>query len=1554
MSQRLRRQALGPFVALLAQRLADVPVAHAEKAHEDYQKEDDAGAGGFQDVVVATPRTCSGYEKAWQNCPSLPKCDVCKPTDCAFAAWSDWFSEGGCTGLCRRHRLIKQANNECGQPCTGALVDTKKCIDEKCIVHKVDCQISDWAAWSTCNVASRQRSRSRAVATHPENGGLPCTGALTQTEGCGVLKATDCQLSEWGPWTLCSASCDGGSRTKMRSILGLAEDGGKPCEGVLRKTEACNPQPCEETVDCQLMEWSDWNGCEEPHPNQRFRIRGVKVSERGGGAPCADAVSETEACPTLHPPSDLKLSQWTEWSGCDRDCAGGQRSRKRSVLTPPKHGGSALMPDGGGLKEVKPCNTQPCPEDPDMNCKIGDWGQWSLCSAECGIGETSRSRPIIQEARPGGDGCSNFTEEVKGCKVRECEKQDCVWNDWEEWGSCSATCGGGDRMRARTVGMAPRKGGKLCEPEDRWQVAPCGTEKCQTCIDGQWGNWSAWSDCSATCDSGFRKRHRDILQQPNSCGKPVEGSEDEYEICNADPCIEARDCKISDWDEWSKCSLDCFGVRERHRRITQYAQGAGKSCPREATKEISPCNPLPGQASKKCLPKPPATCQFGEWSEWGSCSADCNGGDRTRVRHIATPADLGGMPCEGTTLQSEPCNSQECVEKCIDCQWGAWQDWSDCARCRGQKYRRRSIKHMANHCGKICIPGDAKETAECAGNCEPMKFCAWSEWSDVDKCTEQCGPSTKTRQRSLSVFMNESYRDQAFVSGEVSCTFLCGGTQISYVSCPTKPCAGEEPPQDCKFADWSHWSEPTWSMLCERRRTIGQTQRHGGKPCDGNLVETKECPKVLKDPQDCKFDVWTDWSPCATPTSQRHRARLVVQEADHGGHPCEGPLSETDKCSNPRAIVIVDCKVNAWSPWSACSQRCGGGLQFRNRSITEESKHRGLPCEDSLQEMQMCNARPCGAKAVDCILGDWSEWGITKTSDDKDSHQLQRERSVVTQGLNGGIPCNGALKELAPLDTKVDCQMSDWTHWGNCSKECGGGQHARYRQIARMNKNGGDPCENDLVETAGCNSQPCVAPKDCIISEWTPWTKECSVTCGSGQLERTRKVISDAQGAGLRCLGDLSQTKPCTVGRCPATDCKWQDWSEWSSCSCSCGGGMKDRTRRISVYPLKGGLACESHAKSEVIACNTQSCSSNKCQDGKWEPWSAWGECTQTCKGGVAMRHRKIAEQPNHCGHEPTGHSKELAACNVGVECVIDKNCSFSEWTAWTPCTKECSGVTTRTREFSAQPRGDGKACEGALMLLFPCNPGWHQTPPPQCQPADAVDCVLTDWVVGECSATCGVGQRTKSRDIKVAPTHRGKPCEESLRETEPCNVKACPAECQPVDCLWEDWSEWSACARCVGEKRRERNIKRQPACGGRPCEVLDVEEVEECPRKCGEDTFCGWGAWTAWSACSATCDVGRRSRQRNLEVHAHNATASLLKENEILNEADLEKHLEELKRQSHAVEAERVQELILAFGAGLCALLALVVGFRWFVRRGDASSRATWQQVRGSEGFVE
>ena len=55
------------------------------------------------------------------------------------------------------------------------------------------------------------------------------------------------------------------------------------------------------------------------------------------------------------------------------------------------------------------------------------------------------------------------------------------------------------------------------------------------------------------------------------------------------------------------------------------------------------------------------------------------------------------------------------------------------------------------------------------------------------------------------------------------------------------------------------------------------------------------------------------------------------------------------------------------------------------------------------------------------------------------------------------------------------------------------------------------------------------------------------------------------------------------------------------------------------------------------------------------------------------------------------------------------------------------------------------------------------------------VDCEWNDWVMGECSITCGGGTRSNTRVRKIDAAFGGRECPGLASITEACNVQECP-----------------------------------------------------------------------------------------------------------------------------------------------------------------------------------
>ena len=74
---------------------------------------------------------------------------------------------------------------------------------------------------------------------------------------------------EWSnvAWSTCSVTCDAGTQTRTRTCTNPSpQNGGNPCAGDATETQACNNNPCTTApppVDGGLTEWSEWSNCDK-------------------------------------------------------------------------------------------------------------------------------------------------------------------------------------------------------------------------------------------------------------------------------------------------------------------------------------------------------------------------------------------------------------------------------------------------------------------------------------------------------------------------------------------------------------------------------------------------------------------------------------------------------------------------------------------------------------------------------------------------------------------------------------------------------------------------------------------------------------------------------------------------------------------------------------------------------------------------------------------------------------------------------------------------------------------------------------------------------------------------------------------------------------------------------------------------------------------------------------------------------------------------------------------------------------------------------------------
>eukprot|EP00397_Hematodinium_sp_SG-2012_P001832 GEMP01001837.1.p1 GENE.GEMP01001837.1~~GEMP01001837.1.p1 ORF type:complete len:1041 (+),score=169.21 GEMP01001837.1:528-3650(+) len=959
------------------------------------------------------------------------------------------------------------------------------------------------------------------------------------------------------------------------------------CHGDHTQVNICDAGACpeESCIDCAWGPWSDWGPCTCEGIMDRHRV--ILNANSLCGKPCVGPKVETKKCePDCQMASkDCELSEWSDWSKCDKTCDGGQKFRERTVIQNLAAGGATC---DGNLKETAACHMSSCGNK--QECVLGPWSAWTKCTKSCNAGQQERERSVATPAADGGMPCDDVIIQLRGCNLVSCSDQiDCKWGQWVDWSACSRTCGGGEKSRSRLIEIAPREGGKLCDPHSMSEVSPCNTDSCTKIQDCEFAGWSGWSDCSCSC-KGTQARTRHINVYSEEGGTPCTGSLKMVQPCNVDKCG-GPEGAASELSNLTDCVMEAFG-------------------------------------------------------EWSRCSTSCGNGQASRSRDILTPAKNGGNPCEGALNEVKGCVGAPCtsnapaveVEEPIDCLWGDWSDWGACsASCNGGlKQHQRSVKQMANHSGKPCEPKDSIKVEPCNTEGCGCKDCEWGEWGDWGACT-----CTGLRERHRSII-------------------------IHYASC--------------------------------------------GKPCDGAKATTTSCvPDCQEGLVDCKLSDWSDWDKCSKSCGggQKIRTRRVMVQSANGGKTCDGDLRQVDPCNQGHCSMSHDCSLSDWDEWSKCSATCGGGQQFRHRSISTPPDHMGKGCEDDLAEIRGCGATSCG-NTVDCEWDDWTEWGACSAS--CGNGQKSRDRSIKVAPRSGGTLCAAKSKsEVAPCKDQecgngcVDAEWGGWNDFGLCSASCGRGYKSRYRVVAHGANHCGKAIAGDMQQYMECNDIPCdVSMTNCDFGPWSNFG-DCSCSC-NGVRDRSRQITMYATNLGKTCMGPLKEVEPCNVAVCQSLhkpeNCVMGEWSSWSNCSAKCGGGLQERSRIITSPPRNGGNPCEGSLK-EVNECNYIPC--NQAIDCKWGEWAEWDTCSADCGGGQRTRYRHIIIMPTHGGKSCEKRANvHVEGCN-NQPCGKMLYCSWTEWAVWTDCSATCGhGESTRQRHMqkSTEPPPEGVLDSGILAQM--------------------------------------------------------------------------------------------------------------------------------------------------------------------------------------------------------------------------------------------------------------
>ncbi|XP_034537845.1 adhesion G protein-coupled receptor B3 isoform X5 [Notolabrus celidotus] len=260
--------------------------------------------------------------------------------------------------------------------------------------------------------------------------------------------------------------------------------------------------------------------------------------------------------------------------------------------------------------------------------------------------------------------------------------------------------------------------------------------------------------------------------------------------------------------------------------------------------------------------------------------------------------------------------------------------------------------------------------------------------------------------------------------------------------------------------------------------------------------------------------------------------------------------------------------------------------------------------------------------------------------------------------------------------------------------------------------------------------------------EWSQWSS-CSVTCGQGSQVRTRTCVSPY---GTHCSGPLRESRVCNnTAPCPVHGV-WEEWSPWSLCSFTCGRGHRTRTR-MCAPPQHGGRACDG-PETQTKLCNIALCP----VDGQWQEWSSWSDCSVTCANGTQQRTRQCSAAA-HGGSECRGHWAESRECH-NPDCTA--NGQWNPWGPWSGCSKSCDGGWQRRVRVCQGAAVTGQQCDGNGEEVRKCSDQRCPAPYEICPEDYAVSMVWRRTPSGELAFNRCPPNATGTTSRRCSLDHRG------------------------------------------------------------------------------------------------------------------------------------------------------------------------------------------------------
>ncbi|XP_036395010.1 thrombospondin type-1 domain-containing protein 7A isoform X1 [Megalops cyprinoides] len=1249
---------------------------------------------------------------------------------------------------------------------------------QSCVLTK-DCELTEWAEWGPCskdcydpNAPSSTRSRTRRVQQFPVGGGAECP-ALEESEPCTPQAdgLPPCATYSWRTteWSECRVDTLLSQQDRRRgNQTGL-------CGGGIQSREVYCVQ-----ANADLLSYlNNLKDKEDGQPQSKVKPSAppllsisfeITASRPVDNKLCSGPVPNTTQLCHITCPIECEVSSWSAWGPCTfENCdeqvgKKGFKLRKRSVINNPT-GGTGNCPH---LVEAIPCD--------DPSCY--DWQLVKLeeCvpdnEKECGPGTQT---PQVRCTNSDGDTvdrqlCRDAIYPVPiACEV-PCAR-DCVLSPWSSWSQCSHTCSGktteGKQMRARAIlAYNAGEGGLQCPNSSALQeVRNCNDHPC-TVYHWQTGSWgqciedTSVSSTNATsrgagessCSVGMQTR-KVICVRVNVGQVPPKKCPESLRPDTVRPCLLPckRDCIVTPFSDWTPCPSTCHAggnvkkKQSRNRIIIQLPANGGQDCP-EVLYEEREC-----EAPSVCLGYRWKThkwrrCQLVPWyirQDSPGAQETCGPGLQTRAvscrKQDGGPADI--VECL-KFASSMPPITQPCQILCQDdCQLSSWSKFSPCVSdCSGVRTRKRVLvgKSKKRDKCKNTQVYPLSETQYCP--CDKYTAQPVGNWSDCILPEGRVEGVLGMKVQGDIKECGQGYRYQAVAcynqNGRLVETSRCNSHGYIEEACII-PC-----PSDCKLSEWSNWSRCTKSCgsgVKVRSKWLREKPYNGGRPCPKlDHVNQAQVYEMVPCVSDCSQYVWVaePWSVWKVSNVdmkencgegvQTRKVRCMLNTIDGPSDPVEDYLCDPEEmplgARESQLPCPEDCVLSDWGSWSRCSLPCNEKTSRERTAYAIRLTGVGKECPAPTETEPCSLNKNCYHYTYN--ITDWSTCQLSEKAICGNGFKTRMLDCVRSDGKSVdlkyceelGLEKKWQMNTSCVVECPVNCQLSDWSQWSQCSHTCGPiGKMWRRRAVVQASQGDGRPCPSQMEQWKPCPVRPCYRWQ---YSQWSECTVE-DAECGEGfRFRNISCFVSDGSRDGEGSMvdeelcGDLEPSvdgdkqiileEACIVP-CPG-DCYLMEWTSWSPCQTSCVqaddlgfDSVQVRSRAVIAQEPENLQQCPDQ-DWETRPCADGQCYEYKWMTGAWRGSSRLVWCQRSdglnVTGGCPLTSQPVSDRSCDPPCE-----KPQSYCNEAGVCVCEEG--FTEVMTSDGLLDQCTLIPV----LEIPTAGDNKADVKTSRAINPTQP---------------------------------------------------------------------------------------------------------------------------------------------------------------------------------------------------------------------------------------------------------